>query len=200
MSFRLTQTNDRIDELGESLTVSGSTTVVGLSVTPPGGLALDIEDNDAVPSLLALSVSASTIDEDGGTAAVTVSTGSGSTFATDQTVQLAVAGTAMETADYTISGKTLTLPAGVGTSASMVSATVTGVDDSLDDDDEAIEITGSRNSVAFGARQTIAIDDDDWPAADGDVPSGGLPRRGRRTGRPTHYAERRARAPGDHSD
>ena len=89
--FTLTPMNDRIDESGESLTVTGSTTVAGLTVTPPGGLALDIEDNDAAPSL-ALSVSASTIDEDGGTAAVTVSTGSGSTFATAQTVRLAVGG------------------------------------------------------------------------------------------------------------
>ena len=161
-TFRLTPTNDRIDEIGESLTVSGSTTVTGLSVTPPGGLALDIEDNDAAPTLV-LSVSAATIDEDGGTATVTVSTGAGSTFATDRTVRLAVAGTATETADYTISGKTLTLPAGVGTSASMVTATVTGVDDDFDDDDEAIEITGSRNGVAFGSRQTVAIADDDWP-------------------------------------
>ena len=162
VSFTLTPANDRIDESAESLTVSGSTTATGLSVTPPGGLTLDIEDNDAAPSLV-LSVTASAIDEDGGTATVTVSTGTGSTFATDQTVQLSVAGTAMETADYTVSGKTLTLPAGLGTSASMVTATVTGVDDNLDDDDEAIEITGSRNSVAFGTRQTIAIDDDDWP-------------------------------------
>ena len=162
VSFTLTPTNDRIDEVGESLTVSGSTSAAGLTVTPPGGLALDIADNDAAPTLV-LSVSASTIDEDGGTATATVSTGSGSTFATDQTVRLAVAGTATETADYTISGTTLTLPAGVGTSASMVSATVTGMDDSLDDDDEAIEITGARNGVAFGSRQTIAIVDDDWP-------------------------------------
>ena len=160
--FTLTPMNDRIDELGESLTVTGSTAVAGLTVTPPGGLALDIEDNDAAPSL-ALSVSASTIDEDGGTAMVIVSTGSGSTYATDQTVRLAVAGTATENVDYTISGRTLTLPAGVGTGASMVTATVTGVDDNLDDDDEVIEITGSRNGVAFGSRQTIAIEDDDWP-------------------------------------
>ena len=160
--FTLTPTNDRIDELGESLTVTGSTAVAGLIVTPPGGLALDIEDNDPAPSL-ALSVNASAIDEDGGTAAVTVSTGSGSTFATDQTVRLAVAGTATEAADYTVSGKTLRLPAGAGTSASMVSATVTGLDDSLDDDGETIEITGSRNGTAFGSTQTIAIEDDDWP-------------------------------------
>ena len=162
-SFTLTPSNDRIDEVGESLTVTGSTAVSGLSVTPSAGLAIDILDNDAAPSLVLL-VSASAIDEDGGTATVTVSTGSGSTFASDRSVQLAVAGTATETADYTISGKTLTLPAGMGTSTSMVAATVTGVDDSLDDDDETIVITGSRNGVAFGSRQTVAITDDDWPA------------------------------------
>ena len=160
--FTLTPVNDRVDEPSESLTVSGSTTVAGLTVTPPGGLALDIGDNDAAPSLV-LSVSASTIDEDGGNATVIVSTGSGSTFATDQTVQLSVAGTATETADYTISDKTLTLPAGAGTNASKVTTTLTGVDDNRDDDDETIEITGSRNSVAFGSRQTVAIEDDDWP-------------------------------------
>ena len=148
--------------MGESLTVSGSTTVTGLTVTPAGGLALDIEDNDAAPTLV-LSVSASTIDEDGGTATVTVSTGAGSTFATDQTVRLSVAGTATETSDYTISSKSLTLPAGMGTDASMVTATVTGVDDTLDDDDETIEITASRGGTAFGARQTVTISDDDWP-------------------------------------
>ena len=160
--FTLTPANDRIDESSESLTVTGSTAGAGLTVMPPGGLALDIEDNDPAPSP-ALSVSAPAIDEDGGTAAVTVSTGSGSTFATAQTVRLAVAGTATEAADYTVSVKTLTLPPGSGTNASMVSATVTGVDDNLDDDDETIEISGSRNGVAFGSTQTIAIEDDDWP-------------------------------------
>ena len=130
---------------------------------------------------------------------MTVSTGSGSTFASDQSVQLAVAGTATETADYTISGKTLTLPAGMGTSASMVTATVTGVDDSLDDDDETIVITGSRNGVAFGSRQTVAITDDDWPALTVTFRQTGLPGRGRGTCRPAHYADCRARAPGDDS-
>ncbi len=156
----ITAVEDSKDEADEAITVSG--TVSTTDVTAPTARTLTITDNDAAPSLV-LSVSAARIDEDGGSATVTVSTGSGSTFATDETVQLAVAGTATETADYTISSKTLTLPAGVGTSASMVTATVTAVDDSLDDDDEAIEITGSRNSVALGSRQTIAIDDDDWP-------------------------------------
>ena len=158
--------------------------------------SVTVEDDDPAPSLV-LSVSSTKIDEDGGTATVTVSTGSGSTFASDQTVGLRVAGTATEVADYTVSGKTLTLPAGSGTTASMVTATVTGVDDSLDDDDETIEVSGSRNGVAFGSTQTIAIEDDDWPVltvtfrqADYRVAEG-------RTCRPAHYAERRARAPGD---
>ena len=198
-SFTLTPMNDRIDETGESLTVTGSTAAAGLTVTPPGGLALGIEDDDAAPSLV-LSVDKSAFAEDGGTATVTVGTGSGSTYATDQTVRLAVAGTATETADYTISGKTLTLPAGAGTTASMVTATVTALDDNLDDDDETIEITGSRDGVAFGSRQTIAIEDDDWPEltvtfrqADYRVAEGA-------TCRPARYAERRARAAGDDTD
>ena len=45
----------------------------------------------------------------------------------------------------------------------MVTATVTALDDNLDDDDEIIEITGSRDGVAFGSRRTLAIEDDDWP-------------------------------------
>ena len=160
--FTLRPANDRIDEQDESLTVTGSTIVPGLTVTPSGGRSIDITDNDAAPSL-ALSVSALTIDEDGGTATVTVGTGSGSTFETAQTVRLSVAGTATEVSDYTISGKTLTLPAGIGTSASTVTATLTGVDDEFDDDAETVVISATHNGVAFGDRRTVTIEDDDDP-------------------------------------
>ena len=164
--------NDRIDEADETFAVR---LALPASLIDPPILVfgaqdhpsfteteVTIADNDAAPSL-ALSVSASTIDEDGGTAMVTVSTGSGSTFATDQTVRLAVAGTATETSDYTVSGKTLTLPAGIGTSAATVSATLTGMDDDLDDDDETVVISGTHNGVAFGDRRTVTIEDDDDP-------------------------------------
>ena len=104
--------NNAVDAPDKTVTVRGTATN-GAGVTGPSAMTLTIVDDDAAPSL-ALSVSASTIDEDGGTATVTVSTGSGSTFATAQTVRLSLAGTATETADYTISGKTLTLPAGIG--------------------------------------------------------------------------------------
>ena len=161
-SFRLTPMNDRIDEPDESLTVRGSTSASGLIVTPTGGLSIRFADNDPAPSL-GLSVDRSSFAEDGGTATVTVGTGSGSTFATAQTVRLSLAGTATETADYTISGKTLTLPVGAGTTASMVTATLTGVDDDLDDDGESVVISGTHNGVAFGDRQTVTVEDDDDP-------------------------------------
>ena len=160
--FTLRPANDRIDEQDESLTVTGSTTVSGLTVTPSGGLSIDITDNDGAPSLV-LSVDTSTFAEDGGTATVTVDTGSGSTFESAQTVTLSVAGTATEGADYTISDKSMTLSAGMGTSASTVSATLTGVDDDLDDDGETVVVSATHNGVAFGDRRTVTIDDDDDP-------------------------------------
>ena len=160
--FTLTPMNDRIDESDESLTVTGSTAVAGLIVTPSGGLSIQLADNDPAPSL-GLSTDKPSFAEDGGTTTVTVSTGSGSTFATAQTVRLSLAGTATETADYTISGKTLTLPAGAGTTASMVTATLTGVDDDLDDDGETVVVSGTHNGVAFGDRRTVTVEDDDDP-------------------------------------
>ena len=74
--FTLTPANDRIDEQDESLTVTGSTTISGLTVTPSGGLSIDITDNDGAPSLV-LSVDTSSFAEDSGTATVTVGTGFG---------------------------------------------------------------------------------------------------------------------------
>ena len=158
--FTLRPVDDRIDEPEEALTVRGTTAVIDLNVFAADAFA--IEDNDAEPSP-ELSVDTSAIAENGGTATATVSTGSGSTFETAQTVRLSLGGTATETADYTVDPTTLTLPAGEGTGASTVSATVTGVDDDHDDDDEIIELTGYRNGLAFGSRRTVVIDDDDDP-------------------------------------
>ena len=160
--FMLTPANDRIDEPNESLTVSGSTTAGGLSVSPSAGLTIGIADDDAAPSL-GLSVNRTMIAEDGGTASVTVSTGTGSTFEAAQTVVLSVTGTATETADYTFAATALTLPAGTGTNASTVSTTLTGVDDTVDDDDETIVISASHDGSDLGQRRTVTIDDDDDP-------------------------------------
>ena len=167
-SFTLIPINDRIDEPRERLAVTGSTTVAGLTVTPTGGFAIEIEDDDPAPALEP-DVSSSTIDEDGGAATVTISTGSGSTFAADQTVQLAVAGTAEETVDYTISAKTLTLAAGDGS----VSATLTAIDDETEEPDETVTVTAVHGGTEIGT-VTVTIPGNDAPSTDAELKSLGL--------------------------
>ena len=156
--FSLTPVDDRIDEVDEALSVTGVTDDVLIGV--PEAVEITITDNDDAPELT-LEVQPATIAENGGTATVTVSTGTGSTFADEQTITLSVAGTATSGADYTISSQTLTLPAGAATEASSVTATVTGVDDSVDDDAETIVIGALLDGVAFGAEQTVTITDDE---------------------------------------
>ena len=156
--FSLTPVDDRIDEADEVLSVTGATDDVLIGV--PEAAEITITDNDDAPALT-LEVQPATIAENGGTATVTVSTGTGSTFADEQTITLSVAGTATSGADYTISSQTLTLPAGAATEASSVTATVTGVDDIVDDDAETIVIGALLDGVAFGAEQTVTIADDE---------------------------------------
>ena len=114
-----------------------------------------ITDDDDAPTLT-VGVSPTAIAEAVGSSTVTVSTG-GTTFTTDQTIGLALSGTATKGDDYTISAESLTLTAG----ETSVTATVTAVDDLLDDDAETVVITASHNSATVGTPQTVTITDDD---------------------------------------
>ena len=157
-SFSLTPVDDRIDEPDEALSVTGVTDDALIGV--PEAVEITIADNDDAPELT-LEVLPAAIAENGGTATVTVSTGTGSTYADEQTIELSVAGTATTDTDYTISAQTLTLPAGAGDGASSVTATVTALDDNIDDDAETIVVGAQRDGAALGAEQTVTIADDD---------------------------------------
>ena len=157
-SFSLTPLDDRIDEADEALSVTGVTDDALIGVPEAAGIT--ITDNDDAPELT-LEVLPAAIAENGGTATVTVSTGTGSTFADEQTIELSVAGTATTGTDYTISAQTLTLPAGAGDGASSVTATVTALDDNVDDDAETVVVGAQRDGAALGTAQTVTITDDD---------------------------------------
>ena len=152
----VTGVDDSIEEADETILISASRsgTAIGSQHT------LTITDDDDAPALV-FSVDETSIAEDGGTATITVSTGTGTTFATEQTITLTLAGTATENEDYTISPGTLTLPAGSGAEASSVTATVTGVDDLIEEADETILISASRSGAAIGSQHTLTISDDD---------------------------------------
>ena len=44
-----------------------------------------------------------------------------------------------------------------------MSATLTGVDDDLEDDGETVVVSATHNGVPFGDRRTVTIEDDDDP-------------------------------------
>ena len=154
----LSALDDIVDESTETIEVSAS--LGGLDIGPA---TTSIGDDDDAPALV-LSVDPETVLENGGVASVTVSTGSGSTFASEQTVSLSLAGTANEDDDYTLSSDTLTLPAGDGQGASAVTAEIAAVDDALAEGDETVEITGALDGTAFGETQTLIIADNEGAA------------------------------------
>ena len=117
---------------------------------------LTILDDDTAP-VLTLEVAPATIAEDGGTATVTVTTGTGSTFGSAQAITLVLGGTATQGGDYTVSATQLTLPAG----AASVTATVTGLDDGVFEGDETLLISGQADGAAFGEQQTLTITDNE---------------------------------------
>ena len=154
----LSALDDILDESTETIEVSAS--LGGLDIGPA---TTSIGDDDDAPALV-LSVDPETVLENGGVATVTVSTGSGSTFASEQTVSLSLAGSANEDDDYTLSSDTLTLPAGDGQGASAVTAEITAVDDALAEGDETVEITGALDGTAFGETRTLIIADNEGAA------------------------------------
>ena len=76
---------------------------------------------------------------------------------------MADTGTAIEDADYTIGSKTLTLPAGVGSSASSVETAVTGLDDGLfeGEADQTVLVTATHAGTPVGSARTVAVVDDE---------------------------------------
>ena len=96
---------DIIDDDAETVIITASN---GTSTI--GSATITITDDDAAP-VMEFTLSPDSVAEAAGTSRVTVGTGTGSTFATDQAITLTVSGTAAEIGDYTIGSKSLTLPA-----------------------------------------------------------------------------------------
>ncbi|MCY3913487.1 MAG: fibronectin type III domain-containing protein, partial [Chloroflexi bacterium] len=159
----LTVLDDNIAEGSETLQVSGTT--AGISVVPTD---LTIQDNDAEPTSIGLSVTSAPIGEGGGAATVSVQAtllGAG-TRSMDTLVTLTVVGlTATETDDYTATfdSSTLTIPAGQFSGTGTL--TLTPNDDTLYEGDEFLAVRGTNATPGLpvnGVRLTI-VDDDPAP-------------------------------------
>ena len=134
-----------------------------------GSATVTVRDDD-MPAW-AVTVDPEEIAEaDTGAATVTVSTG-GVTFAAERTIELEIAGTATAGSDFTVAdagGTALTVPyrLTLAVGESMVTATITAVDDDADDEDETIEVTAKLDDAQIGETRTITITDDDEAPAD----------------------------------
>ena len=161
VEFTMDPTQDTIDEgTGETLSISGTTTASGLSVT---GTQMTIIDDDATLTLL---LSESTITEDGGVSTVTAELSGASSEAVTVTVSAAPVSPAASE-DYTLSGNTtLTIAAGATTSTGTV--TITSVDNDTDAPDKQVTVSGTASGgrgAADPADQTLTITDDDGAVA-----------------------------------
>ena len=150
VSATVTASNDNYDDDAETVIVTATSGDDDI-----GAVTVTIDDDDAAATL-SVSVNNPSISEAGGISTLTVSTG-GTSFATDQTIDLMLAGTATMTDDYIISDTSLTLPA----NATSISATVTAVQNTIEEPNETVLITASHNGAPIGTQQTVTITDDE---------------------------------------
>ena len=136
-SFVLIPTQDTVDEPAETVSVNGTTTVPGFSVT---GAEVEIADDDASPAVT-LSLSDTSIGEAGGIATVTANLDRASSVATTVTVSVAP-DTPATSSDYSLStNRVLTIAADATTSTGTV--TIAGVDNGIDAADKTVQVKGA---------------------------------------------------------
>ena len=144
----VTATDDAIVEGDETVIVTASHG--GQSI---GSATVTISDNDI--ATWTVSTQSAEIGE-GESSTITVAVANGKTFASNQTISLAVSGTAASS-DYSLSATELTLRAG----ASSATATVTATDDAIVEGDETVIVTASHGGQSIGsATVTIEANDD----------------------------------------
>ena len=162
----ITGKNDAVSDGSKSSTVTiaintGSTNDEKYAALLNQSVSVTTSDDEAAP-VITLATSASSLAENGGTATLTVTQSVATEESTTVTLSTASSGATLGS-DFTISATTLTLAAGSTTGT----ATLTGVSDQIDDDNESIvvdvnTVTGGNGANESNTQQvTVTITDDD---------------------------------------
>ena len=160
-SFTLTPVDDALDEGDETISVDGTAT--GLTVN---GTDVTLTDDGGSPTI-ELSVQPSSVAEDAGATAVTVTAtlSADLAFPTDTTVTVSVgdsADGATSGTDYgAVSDFTVTIAAGAGSSSA--SFTLTPVDDTLVEGNETITVSGTNATLTVSGTSLTLTDDEAVP-------------------------------------
>ncbi|MEG4622018.1 DUF4347 domain-containing protein, partial [Microcoleus sp. M2_D2] len=155
--------------ISRGATFTGNTAVNQAGVpganTPANGIGNTQDNNDVYGSIVGnpvnLSVS-SNAGAEAGTTAITVTATASNAVTSPQTVDLGITGTGITASDYSLSGTTVTIPAGQTTGT----VTFTVVDDALIEGTETATLTISNPSAGIflgtTTTQNIAITDNDF--------------------------------------
>ncbi len=159
-TVKITAVNNNVDAPDKSVTVSA--TASGGGVTNPDNQTLTITDDDAAPTGITLSVSPATLDEGDGLTQITVTAAvNGTTRYVDaRTVTVSVGGgTAISGTDYgAVSNFDITIAAGDASETGTFDLTPT--DDTLHEEDETIEVTGTSGALTITPAAVTITDND----------------------------------------
>ena len=158
-TLTLTLVNDDLYEGEEQLAVRGSNADPGL---PVDGVRVAIADDDTAPTSITLALDMNTVPEDAGLQelSVTATLEGGSKRTVDTQIMLSVSNLTTSDADYSVLPAVLTIDSGqpLGTATMLLIP----ADDSIDEDDETLEVRGTTAELTLPvAAQQVTITDDD---------------------------------------
>ncbi|MYJ13747.1 MAG: hypothetical protein F4078_05515, partial [Acidimicrobiia bacterium] len=168
-TFTLTPTNNIWDEESETVSITGTS-----GTTTIGSASITLTDDDAAPTGIALTASTTAVNEGDGNTTVTITaTVQGATrYGKDTAVTVSVAGSGgSDVVDFAaVSNFTITIPAGALSQTG--SFTLTPTDDSTDEYDETITVSGAATGVASIDSETISLADNDATTVTVSAPAG----------------------------
>ena len=161
----VTANGNAVDSPNKSVTVSG-TSAGGNGVADPPNVTLTLTDDDDALPTVALVLTPSTVGENGGISTVTATLSGKSSAAVTVTVSAApVASTGAVSGDFALSTAT-TLTIAAGATASSGTVTVTAQDNSADEPDAQVRVSGTAaggNGVTAPPAVILTIRDDEGP-------------------------------------
>ena len=162
-TFMLTPKQDSVSEGDETIDVTG--TASGFTVTKA---TMTLTDDETAPTALALTTDPTSVREDDSATEVTVTATLGGSVTLGSATEVTVSvggGTAASGTDYTaVADITLTIAAtessGTGT------FTLTPTQDSVSEDDETIDVTGTAGDFTVTKAEMTLTDDETAPTDD----------------------------------
>ena len=157
-TFTLTPTDDEVDESDEMLSVTGT------SVLPVTGAEVELEDDDATSSSIALTAQPPRLSEgDGATPVGVTATLDAGARTEPTTVTISVAGSGNADAVDFADVEDFTITISAGETSGTGTFTLTPDDDDVDERDEMLSVEGT--SVLPVTADTVELADDDQPSA-----------------------------------